>query len=65
MQTGHLALADSYGLCVADAAHLATAVVAVSGRGRGPDRFATNNRNDFPRAITGIGIVYPDGLPEP
>ncbi|MCI2267141.1 hypothetical protein [Sediminivirga luteola] len=47
------------GLRAADAAHLATAVVA------GADRFVTNNRNDFPREISEIDIVYPDELPEP
>lgn len=61
VQTGRLALAlaVSYGLRAADAAHLATAVVA------GADRFVTNNRNDFPREISEIDIVYPDELPEP
>ncbi|SHV84953.1 PIN domain-containing protein [Mycolicibacterium phocaicum] len=52
-----LALAVSYGLRAADAAHLATAVAA------GVDRFLTNNRRDFPRSIAEIDIVYPDDLP--
>lgn len=52
-----LALAVSYGLRAADAAHLATAVVA------GADRFLTNNRRDFRRSIVEIDIVYPDELP--
>lgn len=51
-----LALAVSYGLRAADAAHLATAVAA------GADRFLTNNRKDFPRSIAEIDIVYPDEL---
>jgi predicted nucleic acid-binding protein len=52
-----LALATTYGLRAIDAAHLATAVAA------GADRFLTNNRKDFPRAIAEIDIVYPDDLP--
>lgn len=52
-----LALGIAYRLRAADAAHLATAVAA------GADRFVTNNRNDFPRTITEIDIVYPDDLP--
>lgn len=52
-----LALAVSYGLRVADASHLATALAA------GADRFLTNNRKDFPQTITEIDIVYPDELP--
>lgn len=51
------ALAVSYGLRAADAAHLATAVAA------GADRFLTDNRKDFPPTISEIDIVYPDGLP--
>ena len=51
-----LALAVSYGLRAADAAHLATAVAA------GADRFLTNNRKDFPQSIAEIDIVYPDEL---
>ncbi|WP_136054177.1 PIN domain-containing protein [Microbacterium sp. K24] len=51
-----LALAASYGLRAADAAHLATAVAA------GADRFLTNNRQDFPKTIAEIDIVYPDEL---
>ncbi len=52
-----LALAISYGLRAADAAHLATAIVAEA------DRFLTNNRKDFPPTITEIDVVYPDALP--
>ncbi len=52
-----LALAVSYGLRAADAAHLATAVAA------GAQRFLTNNRKDFSQTITEIDIVYPDELP--
>ncbi|WGX94569.1 PIN domain-containing protein [Nocardioides sp. L-11A] len=52
-----LTLAVRYGLRVADAAHLATAVAA------GADRFLTNNRKDFPQTIVEIDIVYPDELP--
>lgn len=51
-----LALAVSYGLRAADAVHLATAIAA------GADRFLTNNRKDFPSAITEIDVVYPDEL---
>lgn len=51
-----LALASSYRLRAADAAHLATAVAA------GADRFLTNNRTDFPQSISEIDIVYPDEL---
>lgn len=51
-----LALAVSYGLRAADAAHFATAVSA------GADRFLTNNRKDFPKTITEIDVVYPDEL---
>ncbi len=52
-----LALAISYGLRAADAAHLATAVAT------GADRFLTNNRKDFPQRIAEIDIVYPSELP--
>lgn len=52
-----LALAVSYGLRAADAAHLATAVAV------GADRFLTNNRKDFPATIAEIDVVYPDALP--
>lgn len=52
-----LALAVTYGLRAADAAHLATAVAA------GADRFLTNNRKDFPKRIAEIDVVYPDELP--
>lgn len=53
------ALAASYGLRAADAVHLATAV------GAGADRFITNNKADFPRAITEIDVTYPEDLPDP
>jgi predicted nucleic acid-binding protein len=53
------ALGASYGLRAADAVHLATAV------GAGADRFLTNNKTDFPKAIAEIEIAYPDELPEP
>lgn len=52
-----LTLAVRYGLRVADAVHLATAIAA------GADRFLTNNRKDFPQTISEIDIVYPDELP--
>ena len=52
-----LVLSVKYGLRAADAAHLAT---AVGGRAT---RFITNNRKDFPQAISEIDIVYPDQLP--
>ncbi|MCL2483686.1 MAG: type II toxin-antitoxin system VapC family toxin [Propionibacteriaceae bacterium] len=51
-----LALAVKYGLKSADAAHLATAVIANA------DRFLTNNRKDFRHSIEEIEIVYPDEL---
>ncbi|MFC8731452.1 type II toxin-antitoxin system VapC family toxin [Luteimicrobium sp. NPDC057192] len=50
-----LALAVKYGLGPAGATHLATAVAV--------DRFLTNNREDFPRSITELDVVYPDDLP--
>jgi predicted nucleic acid-binding protein len=53
------ALGAAYGLRAADAVHLATAVVA------GADRFLTNNRADFPKAITEIDVTYPEELPDP
>jgi predicted nucleic acid-binding protein len=53
------ALGAAYGLRAADAVHLATAV------GAGADRFLTNNRSDFPKAIREIDVIYPDELPEP
>lgn len=49
-------LAVSYRLRAADAAHLATAVVA------GAERFITNNRRDFEPSVSEIEIVYPDQL---
>lgn len=54
-----VALEASYNLRAADAVHLATAVAA------GADRFLTNNRSDFPKAITEVAITYPADLPEP
>lgn len=51
------ALGARHRLRVADAVHLATAVVA------GADRFITNNTRDFPKAITEIDIVTPEDLP--
>lgn len=51
-----LSLSISYGLRAADARHLACALVA------GAERFLTNNRNDFPKTITEIDIVYPEDL---
>ena len=53
-----LSLAVRYGLRAADATHLATAIAA------GADRFLTNSRKDFPKAIEEIEVVYPDELPE-
>lgn len=51
------ALASRYRLRAADAAHLATAVAV------GADRFITNNRRDFPPAITEVRVTYPADLP--
>jgi predicted nucleic acid-binding protein len=51
-----VALGAAYRLKAADAIHLATAVHA------GADRFITNNRDDFPKAITEVAITYPDEL---
>jgi predicted nucleic acid-binding protein len=51
-------LGARYGLRVADAVHLATAVNA------GADRFITNNRSDFSMRITEVEVVHPDQLPE-
>lgn len=53
------ALGASYGLRAADAVHLATAVAA------GADRFITNNRRDFSKAIAEVDVTYPDDLPDP
>ena len=50
------ALGAIYGLRAADAIHLATAVLA------GADRFVTNNKADFSKAISEIDIVYPEDL---
>ena len=49
-------LGASYGLKALDALHLATAVQA------GAERFVTNNRKDFGKAIVELTIVYPDEL---
>lgn len=49
-------LAVSYRLRAADAAHLATAVVA------GAERFITNNRRDFQPSISEIEVVYPNQI---
>lgn len=53
------ALGAAHGLRAADAVHLATAV------GSGADRFITNNRRHFARAIAEIDITYPADLPDP
>ena len=50
------ALASKYGLRAADATHLATAV------GLGAERFITNNKRDFPQAITEVKVTYPADL---
>ena len=49
------ALSSQYRLKAVDATHLATAV------GMGADRFITNNKCDFPPAITEIQVTYPAG----
>jgi predicted nucleic acid-binding protein len=49
-------LGAKYGLRAADAVHLATAVQA------GADRFITNNRKHFVKAIDEVEVVYPDDL---
>ena len=51
-----VALGATHRLNAADAAHLATAVVA------GADRFLTNNRRDFRQTIAEVAITYPDEL---
>jgi predicted nucleic acid-binding protein len=53
-----VALCGRYRLRAADATHLATAIAL------GADRFITNNRRDFPTAITEIQITYPEDLPD-
>lgn len=53
-----VSLGSAYRLRAADAAHLATAVLA------GADRFLTNNQRDFPTSIEEIEIVYPTALPD-
>jgi predicted nucleic acid-binding protein len=50
------ALSSRYRLKAADATHLATAV------SMGADRFITNNKRDFPPAITEIQVTYPADL---
>ena len=52
-------LGSKYGLRAADAAYLATAIMA------GADQFITNNRKDFPKTIAEIEVVYPDELSVP
>jgi predicted nucleic acid-binding protein len=52
------ALSSRYRLRAVHATHLATAV------GLGADRFITNNRRDFPQAITEIQVTYPADLPD-
>ena len=52
-------LSARYKLRAADAVHLATAVAA------GADRFITNNKRYFPRAITEVDITYPADLVDP
>lgn len=53
-----VALGASYRLNALDAVHLATAVA------EGADRFVTNNRRDFGKAITEVAVTYPDELPD-
>lgn len=53
------ALSSRYRLKAVDATHLATAV------GMGADRFITNNKRDFPPAITEIKVTYPADLTGP
>ena len=53
------ALSSRYRLQAADATHLATAV------SMGVERFITNNRRDFPPAITEIRVRYPADLAGP
>lgn len=49
-------LGANYGLKALDALHLATAVQT------GAERFVTNNRKDFSKAIVELTVVYPDEL---
>lgn len=51
------ALGSAHRLRAADAAHLATAVLA------GCDRFITNNRRDFGPGISVIDVTFPEDLP--
>ena len=53
------ALSSRYRLKAANATHLATAV------SMGADRFITNNKRDFPPAITEIQVTYPADLAGP
>jgi predicted nucleic acid-binding protein len=50
------AVGSTYRLRAADAAHLATAIVA------GADRFITNNTRDFTKAIAEVEVIYPAEL---
>jgi predicted nucleic acid-binding protein len=54
-----VALGAAYRLRAADSIHLATAMQA------GADRFITNNRRDFPKAIAEISVTYPEDLEDP
>ena len=49
----------TYGLPAIDAVHLASAISV------GAERFITNNRSDFSKAIAEIDVTYPDELPDP
>lgn len=51
------ALGSAHRLRAADAAHLATAVLA------GCDRFITNNHRDFGPSISEIDVTFPEDLP--
>lgn len=57
-ETAQLALSLSieHGLRAADAARLAAAVAV------GADCFLTNNREDFPKSIVEIDVIYPQDL---
>lgn len=50
------ALGAAYGLRAADVLHLATAI------GAARDRFITNNKADFPKRISEIGVTYREDL---
>lgn len=49
----------TYGLRAVDAVHLASAISV------GAERFITNNRSDFSKAIAEVDVTYPDELPDP